>query len=277
MKSYLIPILIILLAACQKEPGLKPPAPFEKPYQLPQGNAPVDATIMTIYNQYGCYVLYRFTQEDYAYDYSYVSKDTAFPANPKYIDTALNFFRQQLMAVYPESFLRNTMPYKILLASHINNWTTGSVSSRNKDGFDSNRSTLTLGWADSALVLKTPAETRKLRGLMHCYYWERAYKVGRIEVPPAFIASAPIYAQVNSANRYANGVVSNEYGLALNLGYDLIAYVSMITGNSLQELEASYFLPSVDSKGLIRKRYNYIVDYYKNEFGIDLQAIGNLQ
>jgi len=33
--------------------------------------------------------------------------------------------------------------------------------------------------------------------------------------------------------------------------------------------------PGVDTKGLIRKKYEIVIAYFKSTFGVDLQAIGD--
>jgi hypothetical protein len=270
--SYLFLILALTIVACQKEEKLTP-GEYESPYKLPQGNTAADDTIMSIHRKYGTYILYRFSQGDYAYDYSIVRKDSAFNANPAYIDTTLNFFRNQLMAQYPDSFLRKTMPVKVLLASHI---TIKSGVTDEFIGFSSTSSMVAIGWADSTLVHLTPLETKKLRGKLHHYYWERAYRTKSVEVPSAFSQAMPDYAKVTLQNRYQLGVVADIGLYGVDLGQDFLAYIDMITCNSTSELEANYFDPGIDTKGLIRQKYNAIITYYKTEYGVDLQAIGNL-
>lgn len=274
MKSYLFFILALTLFACQKEEKLTPSG-YENLYKLPQGNTVADDTILSIHRKFGTYILYRFSQADYAYDYSRVRKDSAFNANPAYIDTTLNFFRNQLMALYPDNFLHKTMPVKIFLASRV---TIRNSSTNELIGFSSSSSMLAIGWADSTIIHLTPPEIKKLRGKLHRYYWERAYRTQSVEVPTAFAALAlPDYGKVNEQNKYQQGVVADFFGNGiLNLGQDFLSYINMITSNSTADLEANYFKPSVDSKGLIRQKYNAIIDYYKTTYGIDLQAIGNL-
>ncbi len=268
MKSYLIPILALTMVACQKEKKLTA-TPYESPYKLPQGNTPADDAIMAIHQKYGSYVLYRFTQADYAYGYTTKKPDSAFNANPAYVANALRFFQEQLMAHYPESFLRETMPYKILLASYI-----GSGTNRSTSGFASTMSMLAIGWADSTIQLKTPAELKKMRGSLHYYYWERAFRTNNVTLPREFLDLAPVYVYVNVVNRYSLGVVSDIDGPSLSAAADYFAYIQLLTSHTTAELEAGLFQPSVDTKGLIRKKYNIVNDYCKRIHGLDLQAIG---
>lgn len=271
MRPYLFLFLLIVLAACGREsaPTPTPPAPL---HVLPQGNGPVDDTILAFHRQYRSYVLYRFSQSDYAWNYTSTKTDTAFNAHPAYIDTALQFFKKQLMVYYPEAFLQQTMPFRILLAAYI-----GSGQARSATGFASTNGMLAIGWADSTILNKTPAEAKAMRSQLHRCYWERAYRTLSVDIPPAFAALAPAVGYANlygSYERLTEGVVST--APALNLAEDFLSYIELITGKTTAELEAGLFQPNIDQKGLIRKKYNAIVDYYRLEQGIDLQAIGQL-
>ncbi len=261
----------MLLAACGKEsaPTPTPPVPL---HLLPQGNNPVDDTIMAFHLRYKSYVLYRFSHNDYAWNYTSTKTDTAFNANPAYIDTALQFFRRQLTDYYPEAFLQKTMPFRILLAAYI-----GSGSTRSASGYASTNGMLAIGWADSTILNKTPAEVKDMRSQLHRFYWERAYRTLSVEVPPAFQALMPAVGYANLYGQYqrlSEGVVST--ALTVDLTEDFLSYIALITGKTTAELEEGVFRPDVDQKGLIRKKYNAITAYYQSVHGVDLQAIGQL-
>ncbi|WP_295117398.1 hypothetical protein [uncultured Chitinophaga sp.] len=268
MRLYFLMIISVVMLSCNKEAALTP-SDFGKLYTLPQGNNSYDDSIMACYNKYQTYILYKFTQQDYVYNYIELKTDSAFVANPLYISAALRFLHTELLNVYPESFLQKTMPFKILLAAYL-----GSGTNRNPKGFASTISMLAIGWADSALAQKTPAELKLLRGYMHRYYNERAYRVDLVKVPAEFAALAPaLYGSVNAANKYSLGVL-DPHGNDLNLASDFLSYIEVITSQSKAQLEAGILRPAVDTKGLIRKKYNIVLNYFQTGFGVDLQAIG---
>jgi hypothetical protein len=270
MRLYYLLAIITVLFACNKEAALTadPAAPL---YTLPQGNHSYDDTIMTHYKKYGSYILYRFTQGDYSYNYIDRKSDSAFNANPAYIGTALRFFKTQLLDLYPEAFLQKTMPFKILLASYI-----GTSTTRNAKGFSSTNNMLAIGWADSTLAQKTPAELKQLRAYMHRFYIERAYRVKTITVPAAFVALAPpLYSSITAATKYSNGILAPT-GTDLNLAIDFLEYVEVIAGTTKAELENTFFKPTVDTRGLIRQKYEIVVNYFLTIHGVDLQAIGDM-
>lgn len=270
MKLYYLLAVVTILFACNKEAALTAD-PVKPRYTLPQGNHSYDDTIMDLYRKYGTYILYKFSQEDYTYDYTTTKKDSAINANAAYIGTALRFFKTQLLDLYPESFIQKTMPFKILLASYI-----GSGDTRSPKGFTSGNSMLAIGWADSTLAQKTPAELKQLRSWMHRYYLERAYRVKSIKAPDAFVALAPrLYGDVTEENKYSLGVLVTN-GSGMNLGVDFMAYIETITGNTKAQLEAGVLSPQIDTRGLIKKKYDIVINYFLAEFNVDLQAIGEL-
>lgn len=272
MRRYYLLLAFILTAlmACRKEAVLTSPA--EVPgYTLPQGNHSYDDSIVQFYRKYNCYMLYRFTHTDFAYNYTNMREDSAFNANPAYIGNTLRFVYEQLILQYPEAFLQKTLPFKILLASYI-----GSGPSRDAAGFASTISTLTVGWADSTLLNKTPAEIKQLRGQLHRFYMERAYRVKSIDVPMAFLELAPFdYTSSTAANKYSMGIIGNTTGQPMNVIVDFLDYIEVITSHSKAELEATLFSPAVDTKGLIKRKYEVVTNYFTNNFGTDLQAVGN--
>ncbi|SKA37851.1 hypothetical protein SAMN04488128_104349 [Chitinophaga eiseniae] len=271
MRRYIVLLasLLIVFTACRKEAILTPSVDVPS-YTLPQGNHSYDDSIVQFYQKYNCYILYRFTHTDFAYNYTNMRQDSAFNANPAYIGNTLRFFYDQLITRYPESFLKKTLPFKVLLASYI-----GTGATRDAAGFASTISTLTIGWADSTLPDKTPAATKQMRGLLNRFYMERAYRVKSVDIPQAFIELAPYdYLAIQPGNKYANGVIGNTNASILNVVVDFLDYVEAITSHSKAELEATVLSPTVDTKGLIRKKYEIIINYFANNFATDLQAVG---
>lgn len=271
MRIYFLMAAVTVLFACRKEATLTPET--EKPlYTLPQGNHDFDNTIVSLHKKYGTYFLYKFTQSDYAYNYIDRKSDSAFNGNPAYVDTVLRFFKAQLMDQYPESFLQKSMPFKVLLASYI-----GAGTTRSATGFSSTSSMLAIGWTDSTLVRKTPAELKRLRSLMHRFYMERAYRVKTIEVPAAFVELVPTvtYAAIGTHNQYQLGVVEPP-GSQLNLATDFLGYIQAITSNTKAQLEAGLLSSRVDTRGVIRKKYEIVLHYFLTVHQVDLQSIGEL-
>jgi hypothetical protein len=264
-------ICAAVLLACNKEAALTPSVP-ENIQLLPQGNNSYDDSIMASYTRYTTYILYRFNQLDFGYNHIEIRKDSAFNANPAYISPVLRLLHEHLFNFLPEDFLKKTMPYKILLASYI-----GKGQTRDAKGFATTYASLTIGWTDSTLnSINTPALLKQFRVNLIRFYMERAYRARAITIPLGFALLEPNgYASLNSvALKNQNGIIEPT-GTALSLHTDFLGYVQAIATRSATDLENTYFHPNVDVKGMYRKKYNTVVNYFKSVFGFDLQALGN--
>ncbi|MBC9932830.1 hypothetical protein [Chitinophaga qingshengii] len=259
----------IACTACNKSAKLEP-SPQKPFYTLPQGNHSYDDTIVAFHKKYDTYILYKFSQDDYAYDYTNKRADTAYEANPAYIGASIRFFYDQLLNIYPEKFVQATMPLKIFLASGI-----GAKGIMNPRGFTATRSMLAIGWANDALPGKTPAEIKRMRGQLHRYYIERAFRANIVAIPNAFIALTPSksYEGITPSERLNNAIVDTEEG-TMSLTKDFLGYIEMITGKTKAELDATLLSPVVDRTGLIKQKYEIVLTYFRNDFGIDLQSVG---
>src|SRR5687768_4930775 len=96
MKNILI-ICCMFLFSCTKDAEIGAPVPVEVDYVLPQGNASAEANakILQLYNNYGSYFLYVFTQKDFEWTQSTstgASKiDSVVLGDPAYTGDMLNF------------------------------------------------------------------------------------------------------------------------------------------------------------------------------------------
>ncbi|MFB6457268.1 hypothetical protein ACE38W_18490 [Chitinophaga sp. Hz27] len=272
MKIFYILTAVVLLTACNKKEDLTatPAGPL---YKIPQGTAAYDDTIVSIYKKYDTYILYKFSQVDYAYNYIDKLSDSAFAANPAYIPAVLDLFKTQVLNRYPDSLLRKTLPIKVLLAAYI-----GAGNKRNANGFANTRSMLCIGWADSTLLSKSSAELKKIRGSLHRNYFDRAFKGLALTIPPSFVALCPPdYNAMIASTQYSFGIIEPILpGQISNMMVDFLGYVEYIASHSQAETTAGIFDPKVDTKGLIKKKYATVVNYF-NSIGVDLQAIGEEQ
>lgn len=273
MRIYFLILSATILLACNKEAALTPSTPATVNL-LPQGNSSYDDSIMACYNQYKTYILYRFTQGDYGYGYIIRKADSAFNANPVYISPVLRAVYDNIINFFPEPFLKRTMPYKILLASYI-----GAGATRNVTGYDATHASLTIGWADSTLMqLATPAQLKAFRVNMVRAYLDRAYRATSLHVPNEFLISMPAgydYLTINTTLQKNQCGIIEPVGPNLNVTTDFLGYLQAMMTRPKAEIENAYFRPAIDSKGLFKRKYGIVVNYFKSEFGFDPQELGN--
>lgn len=267
-------LLIVLVASCKKENKIVENDDDRRMYKLPQGNQPYDQQIMEFYKNYKSVILYNFDEADFSYGFTGPVEVGlwATPAGPNGIQQTLDFFQQQWFSAYPAEFLKENLPFKILLASTI----------RKKLEYGNINDTIQLkayaGYRNVAFGLTgqlnnlTHEGTDSARGAIHGAFWQQALLNGTIPAPPDFPMLLSYTSEINTMKLL--GTFSYRSGMT---GYqDLGDYIQVITAHHKSWLDANLFTPANDPAGNFKKKYNIIINYYKTKYNIDLQAIGDL-
>ncbi|MBO9731569.1 MAG: hypothetical protein J7623_23210 [Chitinophaga sp.] len=274
-------LLLLTFISCRKEAAIIPEKVPDF-YQLPQGNQSYDDSIVAFHQKYNAYILYKFSTFDLTYNYTNYLQVKSGPANPAWIKYTLEYFKSECLNFYPESFLQKTMPFKILLAAYLDSFyrvggTIGNVidAGRTKTGFCATRGTLTIGWADSTLAAVLPTRRKELRGYMHRSYMEQSISAGGIQIPQEFKKLSPeTYSNSLTARDGLIEVPQNVGAFQPTLLWDFVCYVNAITSHTKAELDATILKPSYDVSGLIQLKYAAVINFYRDKYGVDLQAIG---
>ena len=274
-----LPLLLCIFLSCRKEASIIPDQ-IPDFYTLPQGNQPYDDSVVAFHQKYGSYILYKFTPTDLTYNYSNNLPITSGPANPAWIKNTLDYFKSECLQYYPESFLQKSMPFKILLAAYIDTSfiVDGKImpSYRSLTGFCATRGTLAIGWTDSTLTQQSPARLKQLRGFMHRSYIQQALLSRALELPDDFKKYCPDSYTAAYAGR--DGILENLADLRIvnaSAVWDFACFVCAITGHTKAELDATILSPAFDTKGLVKLKYTAVINFFKNNYNVDLQAIGN--
>ena len=56
---------------------------------------------------------------------------------------------------------------------------------------------------------------------------------------------------------------------------DFSSYTQAIMSHTTAELEATILSPQKDTKGIVRRKYNIVLNYFREKHNLDLAAIGN--
>lgn len=279
-------LLLTGIFACKRE-AAPDPSGEKYGYQLPQGNHPYDDAIVAFYKKYHCYILYKYTPVDFKYAITTSLGDTSWLPDPADVEPALNFLLQECLQLYPDSFLLQVLPDRILLPARIDSLISIAEFGKpvvfkhvNSVGFATTDYMMAFGWANHQLPQQTPAQLKMLRGWLHQNLWKRAYNARQLEMPDSFALYSPDYRNMNEADFYAAGMVARIYDAykmpnSYSLGRDFTDFIAAITSKSAAELESTVLSPAVDVSGLIRLKRGIILRYYQRKYGIDLQAIGN--
>jgi len=272
LKNLIYPLIVLLLASgCKKEAKIEPDK-FDPEYHLPQGNHPYDTKIMNFYRDYGSYILYKFNEKDFRWNVTNNISFVADQGDENYIASALDALDTYLFKYYSKDFLQKALPYKILLASRIRALDQDNNPVETPVNAASTSSQLTFGRAGSSLAGLTAEELKGMKKDLHREFWNQAVGFGKIPLPPVFVVATK-YEDVASWNSKNYGVFLDPVTYSATVYSDFIAYINMIVSNTPEELEQSQFLPQNDPNGKFKFKYNAIVKYYKETYGVDLQSI----
>lgn len=286
MKTIIKVILVItglvtIGSGCKKEKVIKN-AEVSLPYKIPAGNHSFEQRIVDFYKKYGRVILYDYKQSDFRYNVNGNLLYVALLPDTNYVANALDSLDKYLFDTYSEEMLKKLLPYKIILSSEIRGvFTTQTVVAPGDTlpGLINALGTfnqLAFGHTHNRLATLSNEEIKNIRRDLHKELWKEATAAGKIEVPQAFHKG--LNYNYASEFSYYNTYGLLEYHLKGNTMYsDLGEYVGYITSRSQEELNNTVLSPATDPLGIYREKYNLVVDYYKQKYQVDLQAIGNQQ
>jgi hypothetical protein len=302
MKNKAI-IILLLLAACERAEELTPRLEPENVYgdhTLPQGNHDYDDYIVEFLDKYNTLILYKYAPHDIYWNVTNnivrpVEYDSAgqvavagyldTPADEAYIGQQLELTREKFLRHYPDDFLLRMLPKKILLVNSFVSLTVAGVATNQApfSGYDY----LLFPWGGPGILTITPAEVNDFRARASDIFLRRLVNNGKITRDPTFLSISD-YATPGSTNaaKIANGFIAPS---ATSQADDWAAYVQAIVSNPYDTLVAprgdipltdfvnrrGLLTPEYDTGGRIRRKYDAMIAYFRDEHGIDLQAIGN--
>jgi hypothetical protein len=298
MKSIITALLftICVAAGCKKEEKLTPSEEKEDVYgdhTLPQGNHAYDAEILQLFQKYNTLFLYKYVPNDLYYQlrdftggmYDPVKDSTTHygyfdvPANEAWIGQQLNLLKDIWLKFYPDAVLKTMLPKKVFLLDSIYYALNGP--GKPIDNFYESFSTyqgedfFAVTWGGPRLNTITAAEKYDYKSTLNLLFLTTARQKGMVQRISAFTALTN-YPAVTYVNHYELGVI-DYYRRSPDADWDV--FVETIVSNSYSKLTSpgGVLHSGVDTKGLIRKKYDIMIAYFLNTFGVDLQAIGNAQ
>ena len=287
-------LIACLVTACRKEEKLTASPDRENvygDYTLPQGNHPYDTEIVQMFQQYNTLFLYKYVPHDLYYQVIYNTggiydavKDSTtrygyfdVPANEAYVGQQLDLLKEIWLKFYPDALLKAALPKKVFLLDSFyfayagagkptDNWPTLYDTYQGEDFF-------AVTWGGTRLNAITMAEKYDLKSTLNTMFLTLAHQKGAIKRSTAFTALTN-YPAVTYTNYYEMGII-NYYTRTPDTDWD--TFMQTIVSNSYASLTApgGVLHPGVDTKGLIRKKYDLMIAYFKTVLGVDLQAIGD--
>lgn len=276
--KYFVAILVLGLAfaGCKKEAVIEPSA-IAIQFQLPQGNHDYDATLVDLNKKYGSFFLYKFSVVDFGATPVYSSSNfgdtySVDLADENYVGKALAFVQKNWLQYYSDDFLKANLPFKVLLGQNLRRTTSPTTTYTVLSSYNQ----MTLSYFSAAFDALTAAQKKTYVNNLHVEFFNFISNRGKLDIPADFLTVSN-YAQtgVTTTNMYTYGFLIAISSLDNKPTRDFLSYITAITGKTKAELDASILLPSNDTNGLVKKKYDIIINYYKQKYNIDLQAIGN--
>ncbi len=269
---------------------------------FPQGDHDYDREFVTFKEQYGSMVLYKFSNAQFRWAVNEYIPYYGTEAKEAYIPKAWSLVKAGL-DVWPEDFVKKCLPYQILLCDSVYSDWSESRSTQIKvvRNSCSGYNHIAFGLANERINADDVNTKREVIG--DVAYAMISYAVSKdiISVPESFDtlytkwqSSYPSYAVngviypgawgYNGAGAI-DGTAKPKTGYTL--AHDFASFVKYIVMYSPETFEELYLNDSFDCGGStydenwnvipdhrIRQKYIAVRDYFKNELGIDLSAIG---
>lgn len=289
MRIYISLLAILFLSGCAKDTQIGNIQVPGADYVLPQGgDAMADQRILKLYETYGSYFLYEFSEKDF--NWTQISNslgDDVFrfdPIEPGKVKNLLDLLQLTWFGFYDQEFLAHAMPIRIFLTE------TVQLQVRK---FDWGIWDYILSWKDvyaryldnqiaicnvnKSVADMSAEEKRVYKSNLQSVFLESLVASATIVAPDEFIAISDYSNNVDDTEEARNaGFVLNptmdyEWSIDGNMteSNDLNAYLASLVFRTAKEWEDDLQYP------LVKQKYDILVSWLKTEYGIDIVKIGN--
>lgn len=283
---------IVLLSGCYDEdvkPSTEPELIYGK-YTLPQGDHDYDDDIVAFYEKYGTLLLYQFTAKDFgwsptgnvAWDVAVdtiVGDDTgsykhdAVPADENYVGEQLELLQDKWFSYLSDTLMR-MLPQRILLCSRLDTVTMGlgrdpvDESERMRGNVYSGYYHMAVNWGNPDVLAMTAEERNSFKeDVCLTFLTKIVDELGRSD---DFDMITSYNSNMLESAIYEEGIL--DYSHRTSPTEDWLDYLALVIKNTQQELEAEGGLLSYEK---IRQKYDIMVNFFKENYDFDIQAIGN--
>ena len=269
--------------------------PFVESYKLPQGKSPADDRVVALFESYGSYFLYEYTQRDFNWTQVAIptgsNRYEAILGDPQYVGEMLDLLEEIWLNHYPVDFLAKNLPYRVLLADTVKLTSTfTNLVSYFKSYLTTN--TLTIAGLNKEVSSLSSVAQKSMKNWIQQAFLDHLLKTNAIEAPEEFYEVSDYTRAANGGPADArergfipnidkeerDGIVSewcdrvDYYTGLLPKATDFKQYVkNMISHAETEENSWATYL----AFPLVRKKHDILQTYFFEKYGVDLQAIGN--
>lgn len=280
IKLYLILCGALLVGACAEDKNIGEVEPLEQGYVLPQGKSPADDRIVGLFDKYGTYFLYEYTEADFSWrqgsgslNYSYTAPD------PQYAGDMLDLLDEIWFKFYPDEFHKKYMPRKVFLTGTLE--ISGSpIYTRTIQG------QIAVGYCSDVLIdmsgeMKTEFKSALQRELLRDWI-----NRGVIAIPDEFYEVSDYSYAADIDDPDSPDYARARGFVAASDGSEWCGRVNWQTGMLPSEDDMRYFVDSMVSRTseewasdleypLVQQKYDILREYILKNYKIDLREIGN--
>lgn len=289
-KLIFIVLSLVLWASCYDEDKLAPTETPEFNYTLPQGNHDYDTKIVDWNERCGFYALYKFEPRDVYWNIrTWLEPGVTEISTPRvkveqadeaYVGQLIDVLERRFLNFYPDTMLRRCMPLKVLLCREL---LDGGVYDRDiRFGLDF----MALNGASENFQTKTPHQIDLMKDTMNLSFIYRLTENKKIAISEEFLSVSSYQEKpVTKEEMYGGGYLVSTYSSPKDKNNDWKEYLQAIIKNPYDYLKAEPEDGDTSFKGIlhdkkdvnkkIRQKYDILIRYFKSEYGVDLQAIGN--
>lgn len=300
LKYFLLLCLFCSFAACKKtEEKLIPTERPEYGYSVPQGNNGFDQRILGYYKRWGTYLLYKYTVQDFTWQITgYDTYYKSVGANEAYIDNQLDLLDNTFFKYYQDSTLAKYLPAKFFLCSSLTYQNKRVDAMALTSAFTGGYESFAVNWGNKGILkISSPIDSVTIfRGNVNFSFlkiMDLRAKMGRsstfatISDYTLTISPTAPATNVTVADVYKRGFVLTSASTSLQSNQtDWYNYLQIILTNKYDNLinpsttatdatAKGILSPVKDVNGLIRRKYDTMIKFYKDVYNIDIQKIGN--
>lgn len=292
---------VLFTASCGEKNPIGSPLEIKKDYTLPEGGASAwsEQWIQEIHENYGSYFIYKPTQTDFEWRYgaaeSTTLPDSIFAGDPQYVEGLLKFLDDIWIRHLPEDFKKKLgIPYRVLLAD--------KLQSPSKATFESKVTDLSIAFSgvNADFANLTPTQKKAKMDAFNTSIWTDYYAAnGLIGFPEEFFevtdyndtslsTAVSFFPEGLEAIRQA-GFIKGWFVQGYNPNPQ---YVEWWTYNLYQtegrardqKSFMDHLLRTPDSSPelaqfltypKIARKWQILIDFFNEEYGIDMRAIAN--
>lgn len=306
-QKYLLALIVLVLGmtSCYQDTKLGEPIEILDDYTLPQTGASdaANTRIKSLYDKYGSYFLYDFTDNDAFWKEVTGRGNSSFiwhvvKGDPKNVDQMLDLLQDAWLKYFPNDILaKGGIPYRVFLADSVyqtKDYGGGYIRVINYNVCTEGSNSIIIAGLDHIPTM-SQTDLTSLKTSLFATFFNSYIEKGYIKFPDEFYSvsdyvNCPTYERVNATTmddyrgRGFAPTYEPNYG-----GYftdwfsntkwystwkdakanDRKAFLSLLLYVNDANLESYLAYPA------IKKKFDILVDFYKNNYNIDVRAVAN--